>query len=85
MTISQGLILVHYGSKETGVVRKKWFRVSRRKWSSMVNYFSRANDFYYAKVFEYHRTGKKQGYIGQKIGFIYLKDGVIIDKIEKHV
>jgi hypothetical protein len=65
ITISQGLLLVVTQSN-----KKLWYRITRRKASSVEQYFSSVPDFKYAKCYEFDRktrqTGKQLGYFGVK-------------------
>lgn len=81
MTISQGLVRVYFGNKETGVSHKVWHRISRRKWRSLENYYGKQPNFYYAKVYQYTRLGKRKGTVGSQIGYIYWKNGVLTTKV----
>ncbi|OQD41496.1 hypothetical protein BUL40_15575 [Croceivirga radicis] len=72
MRIKQGLMLVVYGNKETGKTGHTWFRISRRKVEDLPKVVSRLNNFYYAKIYNYKRLGKKKGYpIKPHIAYIY--------------
>ncbi|MGX1930211.1 hypothetical protein [Flagellimonas sp. 2504JD4-2] len=81
-TISQGLVKVVYGNKIDGVSHFVWHRISRRKWHSLESYYGNQPNFYYAKVYEYKRLGKKKGHPVNQIGFIHWdKDGILTTKI----
>lgn len=80
-TISQGLILVVFGDKTKGKTHHKWYRVTRRKFTSVESYFTKLPNFYYAKLYVYHRLGKKKGHIGDQIAYIYLKNNIVTSRI----
>ena len=82
MTISQGLVKVVFGNKIDGVSHFVWHRISRRKWSSLERYYGSLPNFYYAKVYEYNRLGKRRGHITKQLGYIHWsKDGILTTKI----
>ena len=61
-TISQGLVKVVYGNRVDGVSHFVWHRISRRTWRSLESYYGKQPNFYYAKVYEYKRLGKRRGH-----------------------
>lgn len=82
MTISQGLVKVVYGNKIDGASHFAWHRISRRKWSSLERYYGSLPNFYYAKVYEYNRLGKRRGHVTKQLGYIHWdKDGILTTKI----
>lgn len=82
MTISQGLVKVVYGNRVDGTSHFVWHRISRRKWYSLERYYGSLPNFYYAKVYEYKRLGKRRGYVKKQLGYIHWdKDGILTSKI----
>lgn len=78
MTVSQGLVKVVFGNKIDGASHFVWHRISRRKISSLERYYGRQNNFYYAKIYEYKRLGKRKGYVTKQLGYIHWSnDGIL--------
>ncbi len=71
MTINQGIAkVVFHGGKSY------WVRITRRKISSLVEYWSKQHNFYYMKIYEFNGSGLPKfspgRTVGKQIGFIYL-------------
>ena len=75
MRIKQGLIKVVIGDKKQSTF--KWWRISRAQLDKVALRVSSEPNFYYAKVYEYVRLGKRKGYVKQQIAYIYWKNGVL--------
>lgn len=71
MRIKQGLVKVVFGNKIDGVSHFVWYRISRRRLEQLADYLSKQNGFYYAKVYEYQRLGKRKGNVQNQIAYIY--------------
>ena len=58
----------------------KWYRIDRRTWKSLIDYYRRIPDFYYAKIYNFKRGRKDtNGVVGSQIGYITLtKDSLNI-------
>ena len=70
MRISQGLVKVVFGTKENGQSHFKWYRISRTNLLTIANRYSSLPNFYYAKVYEYERLGKRKGNVKHQIAYI---------------
>lgn len=68
MRVKQGLVKVVIGEK--GNNYHKWHRISRNDLNRYASYLETIPSFYYAKVYEYVRLGKRKGYVTKQIAFI---------------
>ena len=71
MTVSQGLVLVVYGNRVDGRNGHQWFRITRRNVFDLARNLSSLPNFYYAKIYKYHRIKKGVGNPEYQIGYIH--------------